>query len=354
MSETTRVTPRERLALALLAALFAVAVEGAAAAEPAAASEPLRVVLPERTPTVGDQVELVLELTVPADCRLDGAPRFPTWSAGAAGGPATWGEVEVLAAAVTGAAPTWRQQVTLAAFRPGDLALPPVAITLPCAGGSRELRTPGSLVLSVQSLLPAEGELPPPRPPAPPRALPLPAAFWWALAALLALLVGAVWLLLRQRRRRATAPLATEPPLPALAPLAELEATLARLGDELGSLPAAGEIPRAVRERLHVGLSAAVRRYLERALATPATKSSTTEIQRALFGRQLPASVVRPLVRLLRDCDGVKFARAAATVAEIRSRLTQADELVHAVHAALHLDPAVVPPPVPPAARDAA
>jgi len=269
--------------------------------------------------TVGDRIEVVLTVAVPG--ASDARPRFPAWGE-------TWGEAEVLEAgppqrveaaeAGDGRETLWRQTLVLAAFRPGRVELPPREIAvpptsedaapqrresvLPPRGETVRLSTPADLALEIASVLPAaegaegeEAEIPPPRPPAPPQPLSAGAAFWWTLAASLALLAALAWL--AAVRRRAAGDAAAAPALP---PLAELDRALAAA--RAAGSPAAGL----------AGVSLALRRFLGRTLGFPAAESTTSEVQRQLLARHLPTGLPRRTVELLRACDLVKFARQPA------------------------------------------
>jgi hypothetical protein len=116
------------------------------------------------------------------------------------------------------------------------------------------------------------------------------------------LTAAALWLAFRRRRGEAAGA------APPLAPFEELRRAVA-------ALPAAGS-PAAG----HTALSLALRRYPGRSLGFPAAESSTTEIQRALAARPLPAGVGFRAVELLRACDLVKFARRPADEEALRRR----------------------------------
>jgi hypothetical protein len=141
---------------------------------------------------------------------------------------------------------------------------------------------------------------------------------------MLALLGGLVlalggWLVeLERRRRAATRPVREVPPLE------ELEAALGGLA--AGSPAEAG----------HAVLSLALRRYLGRSLAFHAAESTTSEIQRELAARRLDTALIKGAVHLLRDCDGVKFARRPASGEELLRRVAATRELAGAVEAHLH------------------
>ena len=298
--------------------------------------------------TVGDRVEAVLMLSVPA-AELDGEPRFPDWDG-------TWGEAEVIAAgevervlsdeggedprapeggedAEAGrgtagatepdARALYHQRVELAAFRPGEVALPPVAVTVPIAGGEVVLGT-AELALTIDSVLPLSTEgtpEPEPMPPAPPQPLPLGARFWWTLAAGIAACVLAL-LWARMRRRHAAAAAATPP-------FEELRTALdaARRGDS----PAAG----------HAAVSLAFRRWLGRVLRFPAAESSTAEIRRELSGRRLPEGAAWRAAALLAGCDLIKFARREATPGQLAERADAALGLATEIEDYLRPAPAV-------------
>ena len=289
----------------------------ALSAPPAAPGIQISVALPAAAVTVGDRAEAVITVRVPPTARLAGEPRFPVWRG-------AWGEAEVREqgeprrAAGPGGVAHYRQRLVLAAFHPGRVQLPPVAIALPLGTGTVQAWTPAGLALTVRSVLPAGAaakdlHL---RPAAPLRPLPLGTAFFCALAVLAAAAAAGIWALWRrERRRRAAAGEEGLAARPLLAPLPELLAALDRLGSEPSPLA------------LHTGISQALRRYLGRAVGFPAPESTTTEIQRRLLARGWPSAHVRPAVDLLRACDLVKFARQQVPAADARERLAAARRL---------------------------
>lgn len=248
--------------------------------------------------TVGDRAVVTLELAVPAG--LTGEPRFPTWGK-------TWGDAEVVGvgpverSAGGSGETTFRQQVTVTVFRTGKAALPPVAVVVPQAGGSRTMSTPASLALDVSSVIPGDPKKAAPKPPAAPRSLPWGRRFWWTFAGMsaLALTLG-LWVFARRRVAEIAAA--------ALPPLEELERELARIAAGLGGFEGAG-----ASARIAAALSSALRRYLGRELAFPALESTTTEIQRRLRAEQTPEGISRTGVELLRRLDRIKFSRREAT-----------------------------------------
>lgn len=289
------------LQLGVLAAL------GALAARPASAEPTLAVDLAVREAHVGDQVAATITLRAPEE--LAGEPRFPAWEK-------TWGDLEI----VSVKAPerqgdgVYRQQMVLAPFKTGNLALPAMAIEVPLAGGTVSLKTPADLTLTVVSVLPAPEQKPEPKPAAPPAPLPLGKRFWWAagVGTALCTLAGA---LLYWRRRTAVTEAAALSTAPVVAPLPELLLEL----DTLQGLAAGPES-----EAAHTRLSLALRRFLGRSLDFNALESTTSEIRRDLRERGVPREVAATVLEVLRACDGVKFARQAATAAAAKARLQAA------------------------------
>jgi hypothetical protein len=270
----------------------------------------LDVALAQGRATVGDRVEVLLTLRVPT-AQLAGEPRFPAWGQ-------SWGEAEVAEKGApariseAGGTAVYRQRIVVTAWQPGRVALPRVAAAVPLRGATIQAESPGNLALTIASVLPAkkEGEKDPaPKPAAPPVSLPLGASFAWSTLALAAACGGLVYLLWRRSRRGVAAAA-----VPALAPLDELLAGLDRLAGE----PSVS---------LHTRLSLALRTYLGRTLAFPATESTTSEIHRRLLARRLPAALVRRTVELLRACDLVKFARQEVGGTVSRERLGAAREI---------------------------
>lgn len=270
---------------------------------------PVLVTLNPATLTVGDPVEATVALQVQT-AELAGDPRFPVWGK-------KWGEAEVLKAGTPvkvserdGEA-RWEQRLTLTAFRPGKVALPPKEVAVPFRTRTVKVKTLASLALEVRSVLPKEEPNPEPKPAAPPVPLPIGERFWWTAAGLGALCLALAWLLFRRRAGAAAAA------APAPAPFEELAAEL----DRLASVPSA--IP------LHTGLSLALRRYLSRRLPFPALESTTSDVQRQLLARRVPGPATRRTVELLRACDLVKFARQPVDESEARERLETVRKLAH-------------------------
>jgi hypothetical protein len=312
----------------LVVIAIAVAVVLAVLAPRTFAAEPVvDVELPAVELHVGDLVPVTLVVDV-GDAVLDAPPRFPAWQD-------AWGGAEVVAAAepekaVEDGRVLYRQRVVLQAFRPGELALPPVEVAVPLAGGTRRIATRGDLALAIESVLPAaagdtgeagEEAIPPPQPPSPPRALPLGAAFWWTVGIGTALIAALLLPMLLRRRRDAAAARGHA----RLEPLPELAAALAaaRAADSA--------------DHGHALVSLALRRYLGRRLSFPAAESTTSEVQRQLRARHLPDGLPRRAVALLAACDLVKFARRPAARREVDRWAGEAEGIAAGVEA--HLAP---------------
>jgi hypothetical protein len=307
----------------ITALLLAAAVGTGVVSEPALTAR----VTPAEV-TVGDRVRVELEVALPAGTEELPPTHLPALPPDLR----RWGDAEVLGASdaqlLPGSeqAPRYRFHLLLAAFRPGEVSLPPIEVSLPSR--SRDdgrpgqpavlLRTPEGLGFAVRSVLPP-GQ-PTPQPPAPPRALPVGAAFWWTAGALgLAVAVAGAALLLQRRRLPSGAAAAA----PALPPLAGLLRELAALRTGVSA------------ERLHTGLSLALRRFLAALLGFPAAERTTSEIDRQLRNERLTAETRRGIVELLRRCDEVKFARRNAGDEEGRARLDAAERLAAGVEAEL-------------------
>ncbi len=279
--------------------------------------------------TVGDRVEAQLTL-VWMGPEPTSEPRFPTWQE-------TWGSAEILSTSELesftdqSARRIYRQKLTLTAFETGDVKLPRVTIAVPLASETLEVTHDDEASFVVQSVLPqteAEagddgnageggGELQP-RPAAPLMALSADQRFLWTLCVLVGLTLLMAWLLRRRLGTHATG-VATQPLAP---PLEEL---LQRLRQLDPSAP----------EPAHTGLSYVLRNFLGRKLSLQAVESTTTEIQRLLRQTSVPPAIAQGTVRLLQDCDHVKFARREVAETTTDDRLLRARELAREIETAL-------------------
>ncbi len=307
-----------RVGVGILFGILLLVAAGASARTQPAPGEPgqLTVALaPTTGVTVGDRVEALLTLTWSGPEPV-APPRFPTWGE-------AWGAAEVLAVGeVEAGTPRdrwlYRQTVTLTAFRPGEVTLPPVTVAVPLAEATREVRTAAGLAFEVVSVLPAEtypatpGALEP-RPPALPRPLPAGPGFPWTAGLLAGLCLLAAAAL---GRRLGAEPGAAE--ATARRRLGPLEELLERL---------AGLDPSSGGEPVHTRLSLALRGFLGRALGIRAREGTTSEIGRRLRATGVPPALAHRTVLLLRDCDQVKFAGRPAGEAVTGGRLATARRL---------------------------
>ncbi|HEX5720119.1 MAG TPA: hypothetical protein VF179_28440 [Thermoanaerobaculia bacterium] len=284
-----------------------------------ASAQTVQVTLSPNQPTVGDRIAATITLQVEPGA-LAAEPRFLTWKA-------TWGEAEVVEAGKPEkvSETTWRQGLVLAAFRTGQVPLPPVQIAVPLRDRTVQVSTPAGLSLDLRSVLPKGEKNPQPKPERPPVPLPIGDAFWWTLGAM-SLACAILGLLLLRQRRNQEEPAAARPEL---APFEELTTILDRLSDERSAV------------RLHTSLSLAFRRYLARTLDFPAEERTTSEIHRSLLSGRLPAPMVRQAVELLRACDLVKFARLEVDEDLSRQRIDTARRIAGEVEERLR---AVTPP----------
>ncbi len=304
--------PSRAIAHPGLTAIWAVLAWCAApsAAQPGAGT--LTVELSPAEITVGDRVEarVVLEWAGPEPVS---EPRFPVWQE-------NWGTAEVLSVgefeALRGAGGrrTYRQRVVLTAFRPGRVELPGIAVDVPLETGTVDVGVDAGAGFVVRSVLgEATGELAP-RPPAPLQALAPGSRFAWTAGALAVAGLGMLgWL----ARRLAGGRGGREVPS-LLEPLDELLDRLRRLDPRAG-------------EPTHTALSLGLRRFLGRTLDLRAVEATTSEIQRRLGQAPVEPAAVRRTVRLLSDCDQVKFARLDAPEALTRGRLQEVGDLAREI-----------------------
>ncbi len=310
-----RVRVRGFLAAALLLAALPAAAQVRIAEPPAdrGGTGVLEVALSLTEITVGDRLEAQLTL-VWTGATPAATPRFPSWQQ-------SWGEAEVLSAGEVEtysdqtARQIYRQTVVLTAFTTGEIRLPRVSVALPLGAETIEISHDDEARFMVLSVLPEGTAEPEPRPAAPPRALAGATSFAWTTGALAGTGLLMVWLLGRRLGSGIAAGLPA--PLPA-EPLAELLERLRRL-DPSAAEPA------------HTGLSLALRKFLGRSLDFPAAESTTSEIRDRLRATRVAPADAGDAVRLLRDCDQVKFARVPVDGSVTRGRLVGARDLAREI-----------------------
>jgi hypothetical protein len=235
---------------------------------------------------------------------------------------AEWGDAEVLDVhAPARAGESWRQQVVLAFFAPGERVLPVVSVEIAGAEETRTLALSAPVRITVRSVLPEGGDREP-DPPAPPRPMPLGGGFLW-LAGSLALCCLAAALTLG-RRRPDDASRAGER---LIAPLEELTSRLAAIDP--------GADPVRAWEQATLGL----RLFLGRSLGFPALESTTLQIQRFLAPR-LTVDLAARAVRLLRAADQIKFARRPTSAAAADEALAEIAAVARQIEERSRPDPA--------------
>ncbi len=285
---------------------------GASAASAAGEPPTLTLTLSPREIKVGDLVEAVLTIELDAGTG-EPVPTFPDWQS-------HWGSAEIRDVgkvtrsagdgdrdAVSGLRARYSQTLLLTSFRPGSVTLPPEAVTL--GGGETAIEyLTEPVTFEVGSVLPVGDQPLEPKPPAPPRSLPVGSRFWWTAGLLAALAVGLSALLLM--RRRADAADATYAGKP-IDPWDALKSALDKLATATDA------------ETVFTGLSLELRRYLGRSLAFPAAESTTTELRRRLLCSGLPSSVCGDVVRLLVEADAVKFAKRNPAPRRVQECLEQ-------------------------------
>lgn len=225
-----------------------------------------------------------------------------------------------LAKSPTGNLFEWSQTVALFPFAAGTVRVPGPHYTFEESPSGRRLDVrPPDLDLRVASRLPKDKK---PEEIAPKadrgiRIPAIPAKFWIALGAAVALVAGLVAWWIARRRRRVVAGAPAAPPVP---PGVELLREIDRLAPVVDTL---GTDPRG----FYSELTHAVKRYLERTTGDPVLEWTTFETVRRFRERgfDLPADVALP--DLLASADRVKFGKASATREDARDALGRARRL---------------------------
>jgi hypothetical protein len=214
----------------------------------------------------------------------------------------------------------WSQTVALFPFAAGTVQVPGPHYTFEESSSRRRLDVrPPAVELTVASRLPKDQK---PEEIAPKadkgiRIPAIPAKFWAALGAAVALVAGLAWWGILRRRRQGDLGAPAVPPVP---PGEELRLELDRLAPVVETL---GEDPRG----FYSELTHAVKRYLERTTGDPVLEWTTFETVRRLRekGFDLPADVALP--DLLASADRIKFGKGAATRDDAREGLARARRL---------------------------
>jgi hypothetical protein len=276
---------------------------------PAADGATAVLLAPAGTFTVGDPIELTVQVTHSAGTQVI-LPHLAQ----------TWGDLEVReqrpAQTTTNADGTLTTAQTIVAtlFAPGDFQTPPLAVTMSDAAGQLSQAMAAPAALTVGSVL-AEGdaELRDIKPQAEleiPAAVPYPALFAGVAALALAMLGFLLW---RRRANRWQVDKRTPDQV---------------AHDELARI-AGLNLPVAGRYAEHYAATAdCLRTYLERQFAIPARDRTTLEITTALRTAPFAPANAQTLVTLLAECDLVKFAKVTPGVAAANGLLDEARRFV--------------------------
>jgi hypothetical protein len=259
--------------------------------------------------TVGDVAPLVLSVTHPAGYRL--IPLQPNESLG---------EFEVRSVSPVAVednqdgTETSRQTLNVTLWAPGNFTTPDLPVSVADNGGNLVEVSLAPITFTVNSvLLEGDTEL---RDIKAQATEPIPPVWPWILGglALFALALFLLWRLIRRWRANRLGPTEATPDLRPAYQIALDE--LARI-EQLG-------LPAQQRFKEHFTLvSDALRDYLERAYAVPATDQTTFEIQEALKTMALQPAQKRGLLNILNEADLVKFAKVKpdmSTATEFPSR----------------------------------
>lgn len=257
---------------------------------------------------VGDPVLIELEVTLPQET----SPIFPQWED-------TWGDAEihqvgeVQTLAEENGTRTFLQQITVAFYRTGEIVLPAPPVKMASDPSDDQesiaLAPAQQIAVTISSLLPPGEEIPEPKPPAPPLPLGWGRSFLWTAAILGLTSLAAIAVLIRKHRSQPTADSLPVDPLSALK-------------TALDGLRSESDI-----EEVFTALSLHLRRFLGRSLAFPAVESTTSEIRRKFLQRELPTELIKRTESLLRECDGVKFARREVAPQNAEHGLSEANAI---------------------------
>lgn len=217
---------------------------------------------------------------------------------------------------------TWRFEVDLLAFEPGDHELPPLRLRVVTTDGEIGHARTEAIRLSVGSLLGNEPDAQPKPPTAPVQVLEKDYSLLWILGGLAVILLTALVTLLLARwwRRRPRAAPPPPPPRPvweiAYDKLAELGRTQQTMFEEGRSVEWVD------------GLSDALREYLGGRYGFDGLESTTDEVLSRLRRLQPSGVALAELTTVLGECDLVKFARADVEIDQGGELLEQAVGIV--------------------------
>lgn len=260
--------------------------------------------------TVGDRLTLTIAVRHPADT----APVFP--SAGDDFAPFTLVRTTPPETHVEGAAARTTATFELTLFTTGSFELNDLVVELRGGVEVEPLRLP-PVGVRIEPVAPPSATLKDLRPPASPVAFGHGQPGWWQPTLAFLLLSGlglGVFLLMRRA-------LAIRPPTFEPAPESPERSALERLD-------ALRQVTGEDIDALYGSLAGIVRQYLERRFGVPATALTPSETGRALVGAAADPWPARLAEHLLRQCDGVRFARYRPAPARVQQDLAAAYEIV--------------------------
>jgi hypothetical protein len=241
--------------------------------------------------TVGDVIELVIEVRHPAGT----VAIVPTLDQ-------DWGDLEVLsqgpvAVEEEGDSLLSRQMVEAVLFAPGDFETPGIAIALTDGGGTtREIIAPAA-ALTVQSVLTdADTE---PRDIKGQAEIPAPFPVTMTVAIVGALALGAL-LLWWYSRRKGMVPFLVRTPLQ-------------RVLDDLSSIEQENYPAREEYKQLYLAVSDVVRGFAQKQMGLPLQERTTAEMRQLMRQARIAPDTAKQLISLFHECDLVKFSQVTPT-----------------------------------------
>ena len=270
--------------------------------------------------TVGDVIELTLRVTHPEGYQV--APVVL---------PREWGDLEVMTqteletSGIGDGTEVTVQTIEAAVYSPGVFETPEITVTVrDQAGRSFEEQAPRASLRVVSVLQDGDDTLRDIRAQA---TLPGPAIWPWIVGGLLLALLAAIagWALYRKLRSDGVPP---AEPAPVLDPRSPYEIVVGEL-DRIASL----RLPEARRFKEHYTLvSDALRMYMTALYRVPALDLTTVELAARLSRLNVELEHVEREMRLLDECDLVKFARYAPEIVEAQQIVPRGRDLVELTH----------------------
>jgi len=270
---------------------------------------------------VGDPLELTLEVELPAGARLETealGPRLGSFTV-------LEGRWETPQSDAPTTARRWSGRI--AAYEVGELELPAFRLRYTAADGTGASVASEAVTLTIESVLdPGEGEEAALADLKAPAGLVADFRVLWIAGLVLAgmlLLALATWWLVHRYGRRFAGVAAPSDPFRRVAPDVWAYAELQKLLDE--RLAEQGEI-----DGFCTRLTWILKRYLGGRYRIDLLEHTTAEVPALLAAARVPEDSAGAAHRLLERCDGVKFARAAATAEQCRSEIEETYRIIDA------------------------